>query len=119
MRSVRLAPALERRLAEAARQLETSESEVIRLALERYLDELQQAAAVDDLVALINRWDDEWRTAGVEKEPQTDLATSREVFGQMVWQKWQGKLGVEEDAETGLGRVAEERAAYRTSSPAD
>ena len=40
MRSVRLAPALEQRLTEVARQLKTSESEVIRAALERYLEAL-------------------------------------------------------------------------------
>lgn len=120
MRSVRLAPALEQRLTEVARQLKTSESEVIRAALERYLEAVQQAAAVDDLVALIEQWDEQWRSAGGEEQPQTDLASQgRQVFGDMVWQKWHGKLALEEHAEKDLGRVAEERAPYRTNGPAD
>jgi antitoxin component of RelBE/YafQ-DinJ toxin-antitoxin module len=106
MKSVRITPDLQLRLAAKAESLGVSESEVIRMALDQFCDEaLDRRAPVDDMLALIEQWERE----DVGK-PELDVAQhSSKLFGDVLYEDWSKKQEL---------RVAEERARYQTS-PAD
>jgi len=120
MRSVRLAPELEQRLAGTARRLDTSESEVIRLALERYFEVIDQADAGDDQLAFIRGWEERWHAEGLDTQPQTDYASnSHRLYAELLQRDGKETHGPKGRAAKGLRRIAEGRAGYDTSPTAD
>jgi len=110
MRSVRLPTALEEQLTATARTLKLTESEVIRLALERFCGAaaVEVPSAVADTVALIEQWERE--DAGADLAPVTDLASqASRIYEQLLHDNWR-----EAQNASGVRQVAErKRAPYR------
>ncbi|HEX6513294.1 MAG TPA: CopG family transcriptional regulator [Chloroflexota bacterium] len=107
MKSVRLGQELQHRLAETAHALGVSESEVIRMAVERFCEiHVPRRSGADAMVALIEQWERE--DAG---QPALDVAQhSGELFGELLRRDWRKQ-------EERLLRVAEDREDYQQQSP--
>ena len=108
---MRLDEALDERLAGVAGRLGVTESDAIRIALERYCSAAEQEEQAADLIALVQQWQQEDRAAGYDKLPLIDTAShSGELYGEALWDNWLRRQ--EGDAAQNERRVAEGRAAY-------